>query len=560
MTETNLSSEDPGSSMAGSNLLDPPHRARFPFITIAIVVLTLTATVFVLQSQAPYWDHQNANLLSMLACLVGTASVWFIIGRHQFSVSRGRRFVGLTIAALLSLVVLVRFDGFSGEMVPQLKYRFSRDKQPLGVAPVDRQQLEPVDLGAPESVALRDSVQFLGNDRDGTISRREFAVPQSASDLRELWRIAIGEGWSSFSVSGDRAVTMEQRGENECLTCYRLADGKLLWIDSHRARHENAMGGIGPRATPTITGGKVIAQGATGRVTCRELETGNEIWTVDLLKIAGWDQTQSEVAATWGRASSPLIAGDLCVVALGGPSTLAPGINGRSLIALNVDTGETVWTAGDDQLSYASPTIMTLAGVEQIVSVNESTITGHEIPTGEQLWTFPWPGQSNGGANCTQAIPAGENRFLIGKGYSGGSALVSVDKSASGELNASAIWTSSRVLKTKFTHSLVNNDVVYALSDGTMQAVSVDDGEILWRQPRLSRSGHGQALLVEDVLVLQNEAGTVVFVAADPTEYREHLTIDALSDRTWNIPTIAGRHLIVRNDHEAVCYLLPPRE
>ncbi len=533
---------------------------KFPWIRCVVVLAAAGSLVGGLQASAPNWDHQNANIFTGLTAIVAFVVVLVMIGRHQFAMGKLARYVLLLFASLVISAGLIKFEGFSGEMVPQLKFRFARAAQKLSTSRVDPSTITEIDLSAPEAVATTDSVQFLGNDRDGTIMRREFAIPKSVGTIRELWRIPIGEGWSSFSVAGDRAVTMEQREDTECVTCYRLADGELLWINSHAARHENPMGGIGPRSTPTIRDGLVYSQGASGWVGCFDLQTGEVVWTVDLLKLAGWDQTASEAAAPWGRASSPLIVNDLCVLSFGGPNELPSGINGRSLIALDVKTGDVVWTAGDDQLSYASPTLLTIHGTEQIVAVNESSVTGHKIATGEVLWSYPWPGQSNGGANCSQVISAGENRFLIGKGYGGGCALVQVNLNGENEFEIETVWTSSRILKTKFTHALVDGNVAYALSDGTMQAVDLETAEELWKQPRMSRSGHGQALLVEDVIVLQNEAGTVVFLDANPSEYKEILQLAALDARTWNIPTIAGRHLLVRNDQEAVCYLLPARD
>ncbi len=534
--------------------------SRFPWLGVAIVLASAALLVVGLQATAANWDHQNANILTGLTGVVASAFVLVMVGRHQLAIGRLARYGLLLFMFLVIAVVLVKFEGFSGELVPQLKFRFASTATKLSTSQVDPSTITDIDRSAPEAVATTDSMQFLGDERDATLSRRDFAIPSSANDVSELWRSPIGEGWGSFSVVEDRAVTMEQRGDAECVTCYRLADGELLWINSHPSRHENPMGGIGPRTTPTIFDGKVYSQGAAGWVGCFDLASGEVLWTVDLLKLAGWDQPASEAAAPWGRASSPLIVNDLCVLSFGGPTELPSGINGRSLIALETKTGNVVWTAGDDQLSYASPTLLTLHGAEQIVVVNESSVTGHKIETGEVLWSYPWPGQSNGGANCSQVISAGENRFLIGKGYGGGSALVQVDVSAESNYQIETVWTDSRILKTKFTHALVAGSVAYALSDGTMQAVDLEAPKELWRQPRQSRSGHGQAILVEDVIVLQNESGAVLFVDANPSEYKELVQLDALHARTWNIPTIAGRHLLVRNDQEAVCYLLPPRD
>ena len=223
-------------------------------------------------------------------------------------------------------------------MLPQFQFRFGNEplelrtlKEPLANTPAEVQPSDEVTSNEvtsnevpSEDVESRiESLGFLGSDRNGVIGTREFDADQIPQSVEKLWDQGIGEGWSSFAVAGDRAVTLEQRDELECVTCYRLSDGELLWIVSHEARHENALGGIGPRSTPTIDGDRVFAQGATGRVWCLDLRTGETFWTVDLLELAGWGQVESETAISWGRATSPLIIDRLCVVPFGGPEEMA---------------------------------------------------------------------------------------------------------------------------------------------------------------------------------------------------------------------------------------------
>ena len=294
-----------------------------------------------------------------------------------------------------------------------------------------------------------------------------------------------------------------------------LSDGEPLWIVSHEARHQNPLGGIGPRSTPTIAAGRVYAQGATGRVWCLDLASGETEWTAKTF----WNLP---VGISWrrswrsrGDAPDRHFWSTVCALfRMAAPTSNAE--TGRSLIAFDAETGATRWTSGEDQISFASPGLMTLGGKRQIVSVNETTITGHEVKDGSLLWEFDWPGQSNGGANCAMVIPAGENRFLIGKGYGGGSALVEMSQAKDGSLSAAAVWDSAQVLKTKFTHACVRGDVAFAISNGSLEAVRIDDAEQQWVQPRRSRFGQGQILLVEDTIVAQSESGEVTFVAADP--------------------------------------------
>lgn len=511
-----------------------------------------TAIIVLAQAVGPMTDHQLANLGSGVVFLV--ALLYVLYQLHCLVKQSGYRYVvpGLAVAVVATLVVMFRLEGFSGEMMPQFAYRFSHDR--MAVRSLSESTSDDSLAG---EQALTDSTGFLGSDRTAVILDRQFDVPRAIDEAEVVWDQGIGDGWSSFSVSGDRAVTLEQRDDLECVTCYRLSDGELLWMVSHEARHEHALGGVGPRSTPAIDEGRVYAQGATGMLWCLDLASGKEIWSVDLLDLAGWGKLASEAAITWGRSGSPLIIdGELCVVPFGGPELNAE--TGRSLLAVDAQTGKTRWTAGEDQISYASPVLLILAGQRQIVSVNEKTITGHRVEDGTVLWETAWFGESNGGANCAMAVQAGPNRFLIGKGYGGGSALFEVTKPA-GVWKVEPIWESNRILKTKFTHAAVVDGIAYAISNGSLEAVGIEEGERSWSQGRRSRFGQGQILVVEDVIVGQTEPGEVVFVAADPSEYRELLRLPALTAKTWNVPTIAGRHLLVRNDRQAICFRLPER-
>ncbi len=81
-----------------------------------------------------------------------------------------------------------------------------------------------------------------------------------------------------------------------------------------------------------------------------------------------------------------------------------------------------------------------------------------------------------------------------------------------------------------------------------------DTGERHWKG---GRYGHGQLILVGDLLLIQAENGDVVLVEATPEKHRELARFAALDGKTWNPPALSGRLLLVRNDREAACYKLP---
>lgn len=539
----------------------------------AISAIVGTVLIAIIQFFAPNFDYQIAFLVCVVIGAISLGLTLFFLQRAAWRAGHAWIVPMTTLAVAISLVSLVRVRTLSGEMIPQFEWRLTSHRVP------DLQTTVAGPEAAPKTTANRDLEsaseselsanadrqiiaedkstpwgQFLGDHRDGIMAQREFAVPDSSDEVKTLWDIGIGAGWSSFAVANDIAVTLEQRGTLECVTAYRMIDGELLWIVDHEAVHTHPLGETGPRSTPTISNGHVYAQGATGMLWCLDLDTGEVIWQVDLLDLAGWDQTASELAITWGRSGSPLLVDGLCVVPLGGNDRVAA----RSLVAFDAASGEVRWQAGKDQISYASPQLLTLAGQRQIVIVNENTITGHAVDSGVQLWQTDWPGQSNGGANCASVVPAGENRFLVGKGYGGGSALIEIKPNGSGDgLVAEDVWRSNRIMKTKFNHAVIRDGVAYGLSNGALQAIDLETGARLWEQSRRSRSGQGQVILAGDVLIVQEEMGDVLLVAADPNEYREWVRLDGLEHKTWNVPSLVGNVLLVRNSVEAMALQLP---
>src|SRR5205807_4314259 len=144
----------------------------------------------------------------------------------------------------------------------------------------------PIDL---TTTTAEDFPHFLGPERSCWLPGPALARDWSTQPPKVIWKQPIGAGWSAFSAVNGYAVTMEQRGAEEWVTCYEIATGKPIWGHAIETRHENPMGGVGPRGTPTIHQGRVYALGATGILRCLDGATGKLLWSDDLRKRYGVD-------------------------------------------------------------------------------------------------------------------------------------------------------------------------------------------------------------------------------------------------------------------------------
>ena len=316
---------------------------------------------------------------------------------------------------------------------------------------------------------------------------------------------------------------------------YRLTTGEQVWVHADTTRYGTTMGGIGPRATPTITGGRVYTLGGTGILNSLELEDGAKVWSRQVLEDN--DASPSE----WGMTSSPLVVGDVVIVQL--------GLGGISLAAYDRATGEPAWRAGTDAGSYSTPTLATVGGREQVLINNGRSVAGHDPVSGELLWREPWdlPGE-----RISPPLVIGDDQLLVSAAYGIGSRMLKLVPDGD-RFSVEELWETRR-LKSKFAPLVERDGVVYGLDDGVGVAIDPATGERLWKR---GRYGHGQLILVDDLLLIVTEKGNVVLVEATPEEHREVARIQAFDSKTWNPPALSGRLLLVRNNLEAVCYELP---
>jgi outer membrane protein assembly factor BamB len=530
----------------------PPPRPLWPprrvFITLASLVTAIALVRLGLLEPliGGIVDAAVRNIITLILAFSAVSSVvcWFVF-ESGHPVWRKRAVAGAVLGAVALACALFRIERVSGDLVPELAFRWTPSRDRL----LPQATAKPAAAATAWESDSRDFPRFLGPSGSGALDAQALDPTWDASPPKQLWRRPIGAGWSAFATCGDHAVTLEQRGDEEIVSCQSVLTGDVEWTVSVPGRHETVLGGVGPRSTPTIAEGVVYATGATGWLHAIDGASGRVLWKKNVVDDLGIDPVAHAAAVAWGRSGSPLVTDTLVIVPGGGP--LTKDGSAVSLAAYDRATGERRWTGGSQQISYVSPELVTLGGREVVLTVNESSVAGHDPADGRELWRFDWPGHSNSDASCSQAHVLPDGRIFITKGYGVGAAVFAA---AAGETPTfTPVWTQPAALKTKFTNVVVRDGHAYGLSDGILECIALADGKRKWKG---GRYGQGQVLRVANHLLVQSEPGEVVLVACRPEKHAVVARLEALDGQTWNNPCLSGNRLLVRNAEEAACYEL----
>lgn len=393
----------------------------------------------------------------------------------------------------------------------------------------------------PKTTVSRGSTwtDFRGPRRDGVVTGARISLDWNANPPREIYRQPIGEGYASFVVANGRAYTIEQRRDNEAVTCYDVATGREIWIFEYKARFEETLGGDGPRATPTLFNDRLYALGAEGDLHCLSTDSGKPIWARNIL------QENRARNLTWGLSGSPLVMDDRVYVT-------GSGQGGASILAFDARNGNPIWNSDAGVQSYSSLMHAVIAGKSQLLNLAGNNLNGVDPETGAVLWSYPW--KTEYAINVGQPILAGADRVFIASGYGHGCALLAIEWN-DGALRARELWSNTR-MKNKFTSSVLYEGHVYGLDERILACVNLESGERRWKGGRYN---YGSVLLVDDHILILGEEGELALVRATPEAHREVGRIQLFDNRTWNNFVLIGSTLLARNHKEMVCFDLSPR-
>ena len=266
---------------------------------------------------------------------------------------------------------------------------------------------------------------------------------------KSKWSVKVGSGYGSAVVAAGKVMVHSRQGEKEMVRAIDLDSGKVLWVKGYLVPFK--MGGGGerhgksPKANPAYSDGRLFTTSISGILSAWDADSGSCFGGR-----SGKRFGQSH--AHWGASNSPLVLGDRIVNLFGNDDV-------GSLMALDVATGETIWTMGNDGTCYSSPLPAEIDGVRQVVAWNHRALVGVEPEDGRLLWEYPFPHKTHNQNMPTPAFHDG--KILLGAENRGIHAFTPGLRQ--GKWSVSKTW-SQKELALDMASAIVAEGLLYGLS------------------------------------------------------------------------------------------------
>lgn len=367
--------------------------------------------------------------------------------------------------------------------------------------------------------------QWRGFSQNGISNVNGIFADKEAFGLNVAWKQTIGQGYSSVSVTDKQAITMYTDGSSDIIASFDAESGRPLWQYKMGPMYVGQNGSHnGPSSTPVIDGNRIFGLERKGKLFSLDAKTGKKVWTRQLV------EKDYATEPNHGFTTAPIVYQDVLIVEIG-------ALNGQAIAGFNKNTGERLWTNGNDQIDYHSPIFADFGGKTQVIAAGRQYLYGLDPQTGKQLWEFHHQG-NNGSIN---PIKVGTDRLLV-QASSREASLLEI-KSYEGSFAVTEVWKSSDI-KRSFNVPVYHEGHFYSYSGRFMNCVSEKTGETVWKS---RPPGDGFIILVDDHLVILTKQGSLHIAEASPVGYNEKANLKLFEDLAWSPPSFANGKIYARS-------------
>ncbi|MFN8211646.1 MAG: PQQ-binding-like beta-propeller repeat protein [Bacteroidales bacterium] len=391
-------------------------------------------------------------------------------------------------------------------------------------------------LAATSVTQAQDWPQFRGAAADCRVS--DFRIPSTwPSEITKVWTVNVGNGDASPVLSGQKIYLNTRQGGNEVVLCLDAASGKELWKYTYPSGAATGAAGShpGPRSTPLVNGGKVFTYGVTGILTCLDASTGKLIWKRD---------NPTNAVPEFFAATSPFILDGSLIIFTGSKD------NG-ALLCLDPSTGTEKWKWTGEGPSYASPSVIQIDGLKQLIVFSESNLMSIDPATGKQLWKV---GTTLGKWFYNGASPVIDGQTIYYTGQGSGTRAIKVTKQ-SGKYITEELWTNGST-GTKWNTPVLHNGYLYGFSDSRrIFCINAKDGKTAWTD-NTTNSDFSTLVDCGQVLIGLPSTGKLIVFKPEAGAYTEIAKYKVSDTPVYSFPVISGSSVYVKDAESLTLYKL----
>jgi outer membrane protein assembly factor BamB len=362
-----------------------------------------------------------------------------------------------------------------------------------------------------------------------------------------IWKAdGLGHGFSSTTVADGRIYIAGNLDGRTVITALDLA-GARLWQTPNGPAYEPSYPGA--RSTPTFAAGKVYHLNGDGDVICLDARTGRQIWTLNMPQEFGGRTT------TWGLAESLLVDGQHLICCPGGPKV--------AIVALDKDTGKTVWTCAGigsgigDKPGYGSAVLVECGGLRQIVTMMSASAVGIAADTGLLLWRY----EHKVAMDVNVATPIYRDGHLAIFGTWGRGATLLKLNVRGDACTVEEVWR-TRELDNEHGGVVLVGGYLYGQADGNHSkrhwaCLDWKTGKTMYSVEGLPTQRSGSVTYADGMIYALSDLGTVALVPADPRGFEiisQFRLPTAGNDPAWAHPVVCGGRLYLRHKDTLYAY------
>jgi len=376
----------------------------------------------------------------------------------------------------------------------------------------------------------QDWPQWRGDNRDGKVDG--VALPDEwPMELTQQWKVTVGPGDATPALVGKKLYVFTRQDDQEVILCLDAENGKELWRNEYKSPEVTGAASRhpGPRSSPVVADGKVVAIGVAGIISCLDAVTGELTWRKDPFP---------GVVPTFFTAMSPLIVDDLCIAHLGGAG------NG-AIIAYNLATGDEKWKWSEEGPDYSSPVLVNIAGTKQIVTLTEKSIVGINAEDGTKLWKLPFVPERRA---YNAATPIVDGQQIIYTGAARGTRMITIEKQGDG-FTAREEWNNPD-LAVQFNTPVLKDGMIFGLTNmGKLFCLQAKTGKTLWADTaQLDRGGFAAILDAGKVMLVLPSNPELIAFKPTGNEYAELGRTTVAESPTYAHPVISGNRMYIKDN------------